>query len=174
MTPVSLHTTKGSRQPSLRMEASSAARSSVLKGGMSSLNVLSTLGTLFAAILPPSFATLTPLATNQDVYLLAIVIDHPQTDPSIVADMRSLEGSVMRLYGVVVILSRWVRGCARLLCGHEAIPSWSVPRGVGSIAGASYVVGLAYQRLHAASRQTYPNLVNYQNPTIRGGQWPNS
>ena len=32
---------------------------------------------------------------------------------------------------VVVILGGWVRvGCARLLCGHEVAPSWSVPRGV--------------------------------------------
>ena len=42
--------------------------------------------------------------------------------------------------GAIMISSGWVRvGCARLCGGHEAIPSWSVPRGVGSIAGASYV-----------------------------------
>src|SRR5215217_989807 len=55
----------------------------------------------------------------------------PDVDDAFVAGVEALEAGVMRLYGVVVTFGGWVRvGCARLLCGHEAIPSWSVPRGV--------------------------------------------
>jgi DNA-binding XRE family transcriptional regulator len=33
-----------------------------------------------------------------------------------------LKASVVRLYGIVVVLGRWVRmGCARLLCGHGVL-----------------------------------------------------
>ena len=42
-------------------------------------------------------------------------------DDALVAGVRALQAGVMRLYGVVVILGRWVRGCARLLCGHRAV-----------------------------------------------------
>jgi hypothetical protein len=47
-------------------------------------------------------------------------LDHmAHVDPAVVAGV-----------GRIMILSRWVRGCARLCGGHEAIPSWSVPWGV--------------------------------------------
>jgi hypothetical protein len=43
--------------------------------------------------------------------------------PAIVAGACPLEAGVVSLYGVVVIVSGWVRvGCARLLCGHEVPP----------------------------------------------------
>src|SRR5215211_7575238 len=52
-------------------------------------------------------------------------------DDALEAGVGALEAGVMRLYGVVVIVSGWVRvGCARLCVGHEAPSSWSVPRGV--------------------------------------------
>src|SRR5215211_5180234 len=54
----------------------------------------------------------------------------PDEDDAIGAGARAqaLESGVVRLYGVVLLLSGWVRvGCARLLCGHE-VP----PRGPGS------------------------------------------
>src|SRR5215212_3717205 len=60
-----------------------------------------------------------------DLYLFAAtgVLDKvPDVHDAIGADVGALEAGVMRLYGVVVILSGWVRGCARLLCGHEAPP----------------------------------------------------
>src|SRR5215211_2658045 len=45
----------------------------------------------------------------------------PDVDDAISAGVRAqaLEAGAVRLYGVVVVLGRWVRaGCARLLCGH--------------------------------------------------------
>jgi hypothetical protein len=57
--------------------------------------------------------------------------------PAVHAGVGALEASVVRLYSVVVILSGWLRGCARLLCGHEAIPSWSGSRGAPTPAGPS-------------------------------------
>jgi hypothetical protein len=39
--------------------------------------------------------------------------------PAIEAGTRTLQARVVSFYGVVVIVSGWVRvGCARLLCGH--------------------------------------------------------
>jgi hypothetical protein len=53
---------------------------------------------------------------------LRINRDLPYRHPAVVADV----GMVL-----ILVLGRWVRvGCARLLCGHEVAPSWSVPRGV--------------------------------------------
>jgi hypothetical protein len=54
--------------------------------------------------------------------------------PAVHAGMGALEAGVMRLYGVV-ILGRWVRGCARLCGGHEDAPSWSGSRGALTPAG---------------------------------------
>jgi len=52
--------------------------------------------------------------------------------PAIVAGVGAL--------AVVVILGRWVRvGCARLLCGHEAIPSWSGSREAATSSGPFFV-----------------------------------
>ena len=49
---------------------------------------------------------------------------------------RTLQASVVGLYGVVLLLRRWVRvGCARLLYGHEGSSSWSGLRGVRPPAG---------------------------------------
>ena len=52
--------------------------------------------------------------------LFAVVTDDQMTDEdsAVEADVGALKAGVMRLYGVVVIL-RWVRGCARLCGGHE-------------------------------------------------------
>jgi hypothetical protein len=35
--------------------------------------------------------------------------------PAVVASVGAIEAGVVDLYGVVVILGRWVRGCARLI-----------------------------------------------------------
>jgi len=48
----------------------------------------------------------------------------PDVDGALVAGVGALEAGVMRLYGVVVILGRLVRGCARLtLAAHGASTS---------------------------------------------------
>jgi hypothetical protein len=67
-----------------------------------------------------------------DLDLFPVFADNEMTDEdsAIVAGVGALKACVMRLYGVVLILGGWVRRCARLLCGHEVAPSWSVPRGV--------------------------------------------
>jgi hypothetical protein len=58
----------------------------------------------------------------------------PDKDDAISAGVRALV-----LIGVEIMISgSWVRGCARLLCGHEDTPSWSVPPGsLDPPAGAS-------------------------------------
>jgi hypothetical protein len=59
-----------------------------------------------------------------------LVADDQMTDvdDALVAGVGALEASVVRLYGVVVVLGRWKRaGCARLCGVHEA-----PPRGPGS------------------------------------------
>ena len=43
----------------------------------------------------------------------------PEVDDAIDTGVGAIEAGVMRLYGVVMILSRWVRGCARLCGVHE-------------------------------------------------------
>jgi hypothetical protein len=58
-----------------------------------------------------------------DLYLFAILFDQmADVDDAALAGVRTLQASVVRLYGVVVVLGGWVRGCARLLCGHWDIP----------------------------------------------------
>jgi hypothetical protein len=53
----------------------------------------------------------------------------PDVDDPFVAGVGALKAGVMRLYGVVVFLGRWVRvGCARLLCGHWVHSLWSGAR----------------------------------------------
>jgi hypothetical protein len=60
--------------------------------------------------------------------LLAVLVYVADEHPALKAGAGTLQTGVVSLYGVVVILSGWVRvGCARLLCGHE-VP----PRGPGS------------------------------------------
>jgi DNA-binding XRE family transcriptional regulator len=45
----------------------------------------------------------------------------------------------VRLYGVVVVLGRWVRGCARLLCGHEVPPRGPGPGERQLLRGHSFI-----------------------------------
>jgi hypothetical protein len=48
----------------------------------------------------------------------------PDKDDAIGAGVGALKAGVVHLYGVVVILGRWARGCARLLCAaHGASTS---------------------------------------------------
>jgi DNA-binding XRE family transcriptional regulator len=54
--------------------------------------------------------------------LLAVLVYVADEHPAIEAGAGPFQGGVVHLYGVVVILGRWVRGCARLLCGHEVPP----------------------------------------------------
>ena len=61
--------------------------------------------------------------------------------PAIGAGVGALEASVMHLYGVVVLLGRWVRGCARLCGVHSLTPFlWAGSRGVGDSRGAICVL----------------------------------
>jgi hypothetical protein len=51
--------------------------------------------------------------------LLAVLVYVADEHPAAYAGAATLQASVVRLYGVVVILGRWVRvGCARL-CGRD-------------------------------------------------------
>jgi hypothetical protein len=68
-----------------------------------------------------------------DLDLFAVVTDDQMTDvdDALVAGVGALKAGVMRLNGVVGILSRWVRmGCARL-CGVHSEPPSSVGRASG-------------------------------------------
>ena len=62
----------------------------------------------------------------EDLYLFAVFGDNEMADvdEALVAGVgtQALETRVVRLYGVVVILSGWLRGCARLCGVHEAPP----------------------------------------------------
>jgi hypothetical protein len=58
--------------------------------------------------------------------------------PTVRASVGALKASVVRLYGIVVILSGWVRvGCARLSGVHSSVPTflWAGLRGVAAPAG---------------------------------------
>jgi hypothetical protein len=60
----------------------------------------------------------------------------PDEHPAAKAGAGTLEAGIVSLYGVVVILGRWVRvGCARLFGVHKS-SLWAGLRGVGSTAGA--------------------------------------
>jgi hypothetical protein len=61
---------------------------------------------------------------NLDLFAATGALDNmPDVDDAIVASVGALEAGVMRLYGVVMILGGWVRGCARLpLAAHGATP----------------------------------------------------
>jgi hypothetical protein len=60
--------------------------------------------------------------------LLTVLVYVADEYPAVHAGVGTLQASVVRLYGVVVILNGWVRvGCARLCAVHEA-----PPRGPGS------------------------------------------
>jgi hypothetical protein len=54
-----------------------------------------------------------------------VLADNQMTDAdsALVAGVgaQPLKTGIMRLYGVVMIPGGWVRRCARLLCGHEAL-----------------------------------------------------
>src|ERR687897_822550 len=54
--------------------------------------------------------------------------------PAVHAGVGALEAGVVCLYGVVVLLGRWVRGCARL-CGVHKSSLWAGLRGVQAPAG---------------------------------------
>jgi hypothetical protein len=73
------------------------------------------------------------------LYLFAVPFDQmADVDDAIGAGVGALEAGVMRLYSVVVILSRWVRvGCARLCGVHSCVPTflWAGLRGVAALAG---------------------------------------
>ena len=70
--------------------------------------------------------------------LLAVLVYVADEHPAIYAGAGARQASVVRLYGVVVILSRWVRvGCARLSRVHSSVPSflWTGLRGASPPAG---------------------------------------
>jgi hypothetical protein len=50
--------------------------------------------------------------------LFAVLVLVGNEDPALYAGVGALEADVMRLYRVVVLFGRWVRGCARLCGGH--------------------------------------------------------
>ena len=63
--------------------------------------------------------------------LLTMLVYVANEHPAFEAGARTLQASVVGLYGVVVVLSRWVRvGCARLCSVHSVppIPVGQVPR----------------------------------------------
>jgi hypothetical protein len=65
-------------------------------------------------------ATATPVG---GLSLLAVLIHVADKHPAAYAGVGALQASVVRLYGVVVIVSGWVSaGCARLSGVHEAPP----------------------------------------------------
>jgi DNA-binding XRE family transcriptional regulator len=74
----------------------------------------------------------------EDLYLFAgtgVLDKVPDVDGAIVAGVgaQALEASVVGLYGIVLLLGRWVRvGCARLSCVHSEPPS-SVGRVPGCV-----------------------------------------
>jgi hypothetical protein len=60
----------------------------------------------------------------------------PDIDDALVTDVRALNSRVVCVYGVVVILGRWVRvGYARLWCAHEAPPRGPEPGSAATLAG---------------------------------------
>jgi hypothetical protein len=69
--------------------------------------------------------------------LLAMLVYVADEYPVIEAGTRTLQASVVRLYGVVVLLGRWVRvRCARLFGVHSSSASlWAGLRGVTAPAG---------------------------------------
>jgi hypothetical protein len=76
-----------------------------------------------------------------DLFAATGALDNmPDVDDALVAGVGAFKTGVMRLYGVVVLLGRWVRvGCARLI--HVNLLSRLAGlRGVTSTCGAIYVV----------------------------------
>jgi hypothetical protein len=80
-------------------------------------------------------------ATTADVggfSLLAVLVYVADENPPVYAGTQTLQASVVCLYGVVVIVSGWVRvGCARLCGVHSSVPTflWAGLRGVLPPAG---------------------------------------
>jgi hypothetical protein len=81
-----------------------------------------------------------PAATVGGFSLLAVLVYVADEDPAFEASVgaQALQASVVRLYGVVVIVIRWVRvGCARLFGVHSSVPTflWAGLRGAPTPAG---------------------------------------
>src|SRR5215218_9171548 len=85
----------------------------------------------FSVVCPPLLWSVTdytpalPAAAARQTLnsLLAVLVYVADEHPAIEAGAGTLKASVVRLYSVIVILSRWVRmGCARLCGVHEAPP----------------------------------------------------
>jgi hypothetical protein len=79
-----------------------------------------------------------------DLDLFAGLFDQmADVDDTLVAGVGALEAGVVRLYGVVLLLGRWVRGCARLSRVHSDLQVCvgRVP-GCSSTCGAIYVVAV--------------------------------
>jgi hypothetical protein len=68
--------------------------------------------------------------------------DLPYRHPAIVAGVGALAGDdvVVLVEMRIMILSGWLRRCARLLSGHRVHSLWSGPRGVLPPPGPSYVL----------------------------------
>src|SRR5215210_3560989 len=86
--------------------------------------------------------------------LLAVLVDVSDEHPAQVPGAGTLEAGVVRLHGVVVLLSRWVRvGCARLLCGHEVPPRGpgpgvsQHPRGHSLIQRSNIIINLSLKQI---------------------------
>jgi hypothetical protein len=93
-------------------------------GPICTLYALASLGTLAAEVKRVLLRLFTRLGVDHEL---------SYRHPAIVAGTRTLILMVM-------VLSRWVRmGCARLLCGHEDVPSWSGPRELVTPRGHFYV-----------------------------------
>jgi hypothetical protein len=84
--------------------------------------IFQTFGTVALAVVAGATSARNGL---EDLDLFTVVADNEMTDEdgTIGAHVGALEAGIMRLYGVVLILSGWVRRCARLLCAaHGARP----------------------------------------------------
>ena len=115
------------------------------------VGVLGQLSPLYSGTQAPNVVALARLPTLRVaataevkrvlLYLLArlwVESDLAYRYPAIVAGVVTLETGVVSLYGVVLLLSGWVRvGCARLSSVHSSVPTflWAGLRGVAAPAG---------------------------------------
>src|SRR5215208_4197368 len=97
--------------------------------------------------------------------LLAIVVYVANKHPTIYAGAGTLQASVVRLYGVVVILGGWLRvGCARLSGVHRGSSLWAWSRGAPTPAGPLlYPIHIFY--LYITLLQ--PFMVHFQEMVMR-------
>ena len=89
-----------------------------------------------------AWISLATTATVGGFSLLAVLVYVADEYPTLQTRAGTLQASVVGLYGVVVILGRWVRmGCARLSRVHSSVPTflWAGLRGVLPPAGPSFV-----------------------------------